>query len=141
MKTLLVNTSFSKSLFAGLLTGIIAALLNLVYMIIYRESTNFARDLIVMPLTIFIGFPILLSMSGSAYFLLQKHLRSGATWFVIICLIGMIALLLVTIRETSLNHGSLITGARGLFLGMELITFFLAAFLIPYLAKHSRIYS
>ncbi len=140
MKTLPDTTSFSKSLFAGLLTGIIAALLNLVYMIVYRESTNFAADLIVMPLTIFIGFPILMAMAGSAYFLLQKHLLSGTIWFVIICFIGMIALLLVTILDTRLNHGALLSGARGLFLGMVIITSLLGAFLIPYLARHSKIY-
>ena len=42
MKTLLDTTSFSKSLFTGLLTGIIAALLNLVYLIVYHESKNFS---------------------------------------------------------------------------------------------------
>ena len=140
MKALPDTTSFSKSLLAGLLTGIIAALLNLVYMIVYREATNFATDLIVMPLTIFIGFPILMAMTGSAYFLLQKHLHSGTTWFVLFCLCGMIALLLITIYDTRLNHGSLLTGARGLFLGMVIITSLLASFLIPYLAKHSKIY-
>ena len=140
MKTNVNSTTFSKSLLAGFLTGIIAALLNLVYMIIYRESTDYAADLIVMPLTIFIGFPILMAMAGSAYFLLQKHLLSGTTWFIIICFIGMIALLTVTILDTRLNHGILLSGARGLFLGMVIITSLLAAFLIPYLARHSKIY-
>jgi len=140
VKTNVNSTTFSKSLLAGFLTGIIAALLNLVYMIIYRESTDYAADLIVMPLTIFIGFPILMAMAGSAYFLLQKHLLSGTTWFIIICFIGMIALLTVTILDTRLNHGILLSGARGLFLGMVIITSLLAAFLIPYLARHSKIY-
>jgi magnesium-transporting ATPase (P-type) len=139
MKSFISAPTFSKSLFAGLLTGILAALLNLVYIIVYRESTNFATDLIVMPLTIFIGYPILMVLAGVAYFLLQKHLHSGAIWFMGICFIGMIALLIVTIRDTSLNHGTLLTGARGLFLGMVVITF-LAALLIPYLARHSKIY-
>lgn len=140
MKTLTDTTTFSKSLFAGLLTGIIAALLNLVYMIVYRESTNFGADLIVMPLTIFIGFPILMAMAGAAYFLLQKHLFSGTVWFIIICFIGMIGLLTMTILDTRLNHGVLLSGARGLFLGMVIITSLLGAFLIPYLARHSKIY-
>lgn len=134
------GTSFSKSLLAGLLTGIIAAFLNLAYMIAYRESTDFAADLIVMPLTIFIGFPVFLSMAGASYFLLQKHLNSGTFLFVIICFIGMIALIIVTILDTRLNHGVLLSGARGLFLGMVVITTLLAVFLIPYLARHSKIY-
>ncbi len=140
MKNIITSTSFSKSLLAGLLTGIIAAFLNLVYMIAYRESTNFAADMIVMPLTIFIGFPILMLMAGSAYYLLQKHLLSGTTWFVIFCQIAMITLLSVTILDTGLNHGAVLTGTRGLFLGMVVITFLLASFMIPYLARHPGIY-
>ena len=134
------SPTFSKSILAGLLTGIIAAFLNLIYMIVYRESTEFAKDNIVMPLTIFLGFPILMVLGGMAYFLLQKHLHSGTTWFKVICLVGMIALLIITIQDTRLNPGVLLSGARGLFLGMITITFLLATFLIPYLAKHSKIY-
>ena len=79
MKTFISSPTFPKSLLAGLLAGIVTALLNLAYIIVYRESTNFATDLIVMPLTIFIGYPILMALAGSAYFLLQKHLHRGAT--------------------------------------------------------------
>lgn len=140
MKTFISSPSFSNSLLSGLLTGIIAALLNLVYVIVYRESTNFGSDLVVMPLTIFIGFPILMVLAGSAYYLFRKHLHSGAKWFMIICFISMIVLLILTLQDTRMNNGALLTGARGLFLGMVVITFLLAAFLIPYLARHSKIY-
>ena len=140
MKTFISPPTFPKSLLAGLLAGIITALLNLAYMIVYRESTNFATDLVVMPLTIFIGYPILMALAGSVYFLLRKHFHRGAIWFMSICFISMIALLIVTILDTRVNHGALLTGARGLFLGMVVITFLLAAFLIPYLARHSKIY-
>ena len=134
------SPTFPKSILAGLLAGIITALLNLAYMIVYRESTNFATDLVVMPLTIFIGYPILMVLAASVYFLLQKHFRRGPVWFMSICFISMIALLTLTIRDTRVNHGALLTGARGLFLGMVFISFLLAAFLIPYLARHSKIY-
>ena len=70
---------FSKSLLAGLLSGVCAAVLNLVYSIIYRNATGFATAEIIMPLSIFIGFPILLAMAGCAYYLLQKHLRAGTS--------------------------------------------------------------
>ena len=140
MKTFISPPTFPKSLLAGLLAGIITAFLNLVYMIVYRESTNFATDLVVMPVTIFIGFPILMVLAGSAYFLLEKYLHGGPVLFMSICFISMIALLIVTIGDTRVNHGALLTGARGLFLGMVVITFLLAAFLVPYLARHSKIF-
>ena len=50
-----------------------------------------------------------------------------------ICFISMIAFLIVTILDIRVNHGALLTGARGLFLGMVVLLF-------PYLARHSKIY-
>ena len=134
-------TSPSKSILAGLLTGIIAAAINLLYVIIFRESSDFSGDgLFVMPVTLFIGLPILLVLFGGAYYLFQKHLRNGTSWFAGICLAGMVALIMVTLQDTRLNHGELFSGARGLFLGIVIITFLLAAFLVPYLARHSKIF-
>ena len=134
-------TTLSKSILAGLLSGVLAALINLGYVIIYRESTGFGGDNIyVMPLTIFIGFPILLLVGGMCYFLIQKHLPNGKMWFSILCITILAALVVLVIQDTRNHHGSIMSGARGLFLGMIVITFLLAAFLIPYFARHSKIY-
>ena len=135
-----INTSFSKAILAGFLSGIVAAVLNLIYSIVYRESANFANAEIIMPLTIFIGFPILLAIGGCAFFLLQKHLHAGASWFIFFCITLLAALVVFTIMDTRQNEGSLFSGLRGLCLGMEIITLLLAAFLIPYFARHPKIY-
>jgi len=131
---------FSKSLLAGLLSGIVAAAVNLVYSIIYRESTGFATAEIIMPLSIFIGFPILLALAGSAYYLLQKHLHAGTSWFIFFSIALMVALIVATMLDTKQHGGALFSGLRGLCLGMEIITCVLAAFLIPYFARHPKIY-
>jgi hypothetical protein len=131
---------FSKSLLAGLLSGVCAAVLNLVYSIIYRNATGFATAEIIMPLSIFIGFPILLAMAGCAYYLLQKHLRAGTSWFIFFCIALLAALVITTILDTKQNGGTLFSGLRGLCLGMEIITCLLAAGLIPYFARHPNIY-
>ena|SRR5664279_3240980 len=134
-------TTPSKSILAGLLSGVITALINLIYVIIYRESTGFSGDhIFVMPLTIFFGFPILLLLGGMAYFLMQKHLPNGKMWFSVLCLIAMVALIVFVIHDTRFHPGSMLNGSRGLFLGLTVITFALAAFLIPYFARHSKIY-
>jgi hypothetical protein len=131
---------FSKSLLAGLLTGIIAAAVNLIYTIIYRDATSFATAEIIMPLSIFIGFPLLLALAGCSYYFIQKHLPSGTRWFIFFCLALMAALILTTILDTKSNGGILLSGLRGLCLGMEIITCILAAIFIPYFAKHPNIY-
>lgn len=140
MENSLNVTPFSKSLLSGLLAGIIAAAVNLVYSIVYRDVTSFATAEIIMPFSIFIGFPILLSLAGCAYYLLQKHLHAGGNWFVFFCLALMAAAVFTTILDTRQNGGALLSGLRGLCLGMEIITCLLAALLIPYFAKHPQIY-
>jgi hypothetical protein len=141
METPIKISLFSKSLLAGLLSGVVAAAVNLVYSIIYRESTGFATAEIIMPLSIFIGFPILLAMFGGAYYLLQRHLHAGTRWFIFLCIALMAALVLTTILDTKQNGGALFSGLRGLCLGMEIITCLLAAILIPYFARHPKIYA
>lgn len=134
-------TTMSKSILAGLLSGVIAALINLFFVIIYRESTGFSGDnIFVMPLTIFIGFPTLLLLGGMCYFLLQKHLQNGKSWFSILCITMMVALAIFVIEDTRHHQGASLSGSRGLFLGLVVITFLIAAFLIPYFARHSKIY-
>lgn len=130
----------SKSILAGLLTGVIAAFVNLIYAIIYRDVAQFDSAEIIMPLTIFIGFPILLTMAGYAYFLLKKHLKGGKNWFILFCVAFMITLVLVTIKDTHKDSGTLFSGLRGLCLGLEVITGILAAMFIPYFASHPNIY-
>jgi len=140
MEASLNVTPFSKSLLSGLLTGIIAAAVNLVYSIIYRDATSFATAEIIMPFSIFIGFPILLAMAGCAFYLLQKHLHAGANWFVFFCIALLAAAVFMTVLDTRKYGGTLFSGLRGLCLGMEVITCLLAAVLIPYFAKHPKIY-
>ena len=140
MEAPIKTSSVSKSLLSGLLTGIIVAVLNFIYSIIYRESTGFATAEIIMPFSIFIGFPILLVMAGYAFYLLQKHLITGTTLYIFFCFALMAALILTTILDTRHNGGAILSGLRGLCLGMEIITCLFAGLLIPYFARHPKIY-
>ncbi len=140
MSSPISNASFSKSLLSGLLSGIIVALLNLIYMIVYRETTGFATAEIIMPFSIFLAFPLFLMMGGCAYYLLQRHLPGGTGWFIFFCFALMISMISITVLDTKQNEGTLLSGLRGLCLGMEVITCIFAAFLIPYFARHPKIY-
>ncbi len=134
------SISLSKSILAGLLTGIICAIAGVVYNIVYREITDFARGEIIMPVSLFIGLPVLLVMGGFAYFLLVKHLPAGHSWYIVLSLVFLAALIIVTILDTRQNSNGLFAGMRGLCIGLEIITTLLAIILIPYFARHSRIY-
>ena len=134
------NASLSKSILSGLLSGLVAAFLGLIYTMVYREVANFATAEIIMPITLFVGLPILLVLAGFGYFLLKRHLSAGTGWFIFFSLAILAALMLITIQDTNKEGGSLFSGLRGLCLGLELITCLPAAFLIPYFARHPKIY-
>ena len=140
MNTSAVKPSLSKSILSGLLAGLAVAFLSLIYTMVYRETTGFATAKIIMPISIFIGFPILLVLGGFAYFLFQKHLHAGNVWFIIFCIAFLVTLALITVQDTRNEGGRFISGLRGLCLGLELITCLLAVFLIPYFARHPQIY-
>jgi hypothetical protein len=93
-----------------------------------------------MPISIFIGFPILLVLGGFSYYLFKKHLRRGDAWFMMFCIVFLIALILVTFQDTRNEHGIIFSGLRGLCLGLEIITALIAMFFIPYFARHPGIY-
>ena len=135
-----IGTSLTKAILSGLLTGVIAAIVNLVYTIAYREISGFDRANIIMPMTLFIGLPILLTMAGFAYYLIKRHMPFGTRWFFSFCILLLIALIFVTIGDTSGEEGTPMSGLRGLCLGLEVITCILAAFFIPYFANHPDLY-
>ncbi len=116
------------------------AFLALIYTIVYREETGFATALIIMPISIFIGFPILLVLGGFSYYLFQKHLRKGSFWFAVFCTAFLVVLILITLQDTRHEQGTVFSGLRGLCLGLEVITAIIAMFFIPYFAKHPQIY-
>lgn len=140
MSNLLKGTLFANSLLAGLLTGIVAAVLSLTYTIIYRDAAHYSGGIIVMPVSIFIGFPILLAILGCAHFLVRKYLHFHRKGFALFCIAAMILFSLIIILDTRENTGLLFSGFRGLCLGLVIISSLLGAFLIPYLARHPDMY-
>ena len=62
------NTSFSRSLMAGLACGIFAALWNIVYAYFYRKATDFTGAAVFEPLLIFVAFPLLFMITGFIFF-------------------------------------------------------------------------
>lgn len=128
-----------RCLLAGLLTGLITAVLVLIFNIIYRGATNLESYDIIMPFTIFTAFPLFGLVSGGAYFLFANNLRRGNALFSIIWVLVMLILVIISaMTGDSVPPG--LKGFRGLFVGIELITGLLAAFGIPFLAHHPSLY-
>lgn len=132
----LTDNSFSKALLAGFFAGIIGAIINLAYNVIYRSSTRFNSDEVVSPLIIFTAFPILLIISSWIYFLMIRHISHGRSWYYLFCAVVTAG----SLYACSLASSGLLAGVGGLCAGMSIITGLLAAFLVPWLYGHPDIY-
>jgi hypothetical protein len=131
--------TLGRGLLAGLLTGLITAVIIVIFNILYRRSADFYAFEVVMPVTIFMVFPLFDLLAGGVYFLFVDHLHKGnllfRTIFILLTLTGAGVTALTGQGETPA-----LGGFRGLVLGIELICGGLTAVLLPYLAQHPRIY-
>ena len=130
----------TKCILASVLAGFIISLADEAYNFIYRAATGFTpseiinvSSLIFVTLTIFVVFGVL-------YFLLYRlGKKTDIVYIVITLLITAICFFLSTgIQRSSDPHVS--ETFRGLFIGIELIIGLGAAFLVPYLVRHYKLF-
>jgi len=127
------NTSFSRSLLAGIVCGILAAILNLAYTTFYRKATDFTSFKVVEPLLIFIAFPLLFVIAGFIFFEMVENMRKGRLYFTILSLVMMGVALVFGLRQLDKGIGDLL-------FGIILITGLLVSLLLPFLATHPKIF-
>ena len=136
MKPLLKKPTFSKSLLAGFMVGLATSVVVLVFEGIYRQDTAFNDGYFISPAYIFVFIPIVSALAGCLYYACRNYLKKGTAVFVILCVVVVTALVIATISGTSKNTGLLFSGFRGMYIGIETITFILAAIFIPFFVKH-----
>lgn len=127
------NTSFSRSLLAGIVCGILAAILNLAYTTFYRKATDFTSFKVVEPLLIFIAFPLLFVIAGFIFFEMVENMKKGRLYFTILSLVMMGVALVFGLRQLDKGIGDLL-------FGIILITGLLVSLLLPFLATHPKIF-
>ena len=127
------NTSFSRSLLAGIVCGILAAILNLAYTTFYRKATDFTSFKVVEPLLIFIAFPLLFVIAGFIFFEMVENIKKGRLYFTILSLVMMGVALIFGLRQLDKGIGDLL-------FGIILITGLLVSLLLPFLATHPKIF-
>jgi hypothetical protein len=131
------ESSFSRALLAGLICGIITAALIAFYTFEYRKMTDFKGLGYIEPLLIFIAFPLLLVIAGFVFLGMVELFRNGELLFVVLALlvtIGAIVFILVT------KEGPVMSGGKGLLLGVTAIAGLVIAFLLPFLGTHPKIF-
>jgi hypothetical protein len=131
------QSSFSRALIAGLICGIIAALLVFVYILEYRRMTGFTGLGIIEPFTVSIACPLLLTFAGFVFLGMVEVFKKGELYFTILALLltgGAI------VFDLLFKDGPVMSGSKGLLLGIEAITGLIISFLLPFLATHPKIF-
>ncbi|HVS96025.1 MAG TPA: hypothetical protein VHE54_06045 [Puia sp.] len=139
MKTSDAPITLGRCLLAGLLTGIVAAVIVIVFNVIYRGAMHFIAFAVVMPISIFMAFPFFHLIAGGFYFLFIDHLRKGSMLFTVISLLLTAIAVLVTLYAGDRSDPT-IEAFRGLLVGLEIIGGVLAAFLTPFLVRHPTLF-
>lgn len=135
------QTSLSKSILAGLATGIIATVANLVYNFIFRGITKLSLLVSVINVTTVIFASILLCIVASfVYHFIVFYLKKNATIYqVLFIAITIIAIVLGLNFHRSSNQ-NISNQFDVLYLGMVVITGLSMTLFIPWLAKHKNVF-
>lgn len=78
------ETPFSKSVLAGVFSGILATLVILIYNFIYRGSTAFPLSEIINVSTVIFSSLIILTVVGVIYFLFINYMKGGQVVYIIL---------------------------------------------------------
>lgn len=141
METEIKKTTLSRALLASLFSGFITAIAIILYSYFYREGTGFeGYDVVLSPIPIFIGIPLLQIIGGTIYFLLVNNIAKGEILFIAIITILMFAGLFTEINLSASGGQPLLTIPHGLLFGMEIIIGLSLSVFLPFLAHHPKIY-
>lgn len=136
-----VQNDFSKSILAGLFSGIVATVTNLVFTVAYRSITQFYEFNAIDITTIVFGTILLSLACGVMFYFFVHYLNKGITFYRIMVLIVTIAIVYIGINLRYLIQDVIPDEFRVLVIGTQVIIGGLAAFLIPYLFRHEKLIS
>jgi len=134
------QTELSKSVMAGAFAGIGATLVNLAFDYFYRQSSQFSPSTIINVSSIIFATMLIFVIAGFIYFWLSRWGNMGTIIYIALFSALTIYCFFSGLHINRSADPTEIAQFRVLYLGIEIPTGALAAFLIPYLAKHSDIY-
>lgn len=131
----------SRGVLGGLFVGICATVINLVFEYVYRKVTGYQfSEFISINSIIFFTIPTLV-VAGIVYAIITQFVKKGMLVYVVVSVILTVIVAFIPLGENMLPTGQhMPAAARGLTLGVELITGIAGAFAIPYFAEHSKIW-
>jgi O-antigen/teichoic acid export membrane protein len=131
----------TRGILGGLFVGIATAVLGLAFDFIYRKITGYQfAEYININSIIFFCIPTLV-VGGIVYSLMVEFLKKGLVIYITLCIILTVVVAFIPLGPNMLPSGEAMPpSARGLTMGIEIITGVMGAFAIPYFAKHAEIW-
>jgi hypothetical protein len=135
-------TPLSRGILGGLFVGIIAAALNLAFDYLYRQFTSYqVAEFVNINSIIFFTIPTLVA-AGIVYAILRQYVKQGLLVYTILSLALTVIVAFIPLGPNMLPNGDpMPASARGLTMGIEIITGLMGAFALPYFAEHPKIWS
>lgn len=135
------HTISTRGILGGLFVGIGTTVINLLFDFVYRKVTGYEfAEFININSIIFFTIPTLV-VGGIVYSLVRQFLRRGLVIYIGICLVLTAVVAFIPLGPYMLPTGNpMPDSARGLTLGIELITGLMGAFALPYFAEHPKIW-
>ncbi|MES2003991.1 MAG: hypothetical protein V4450_05680 [Bacteroidota bacterium] len=131
----------TRGILGGLFVGIATAVLGLAFDFIYRKMTGYEfAEYININSIIFFCIPTLV-VGGIVYSLILEYVKKGLAVYTILCLVLTIVVALIPLGPNMLPSGQQMpASARGLTMGIELITGLMGTFALPYFARHEEVW-
>ena len=131
----------TRGILGGLFVGIATAVLGLAFDFIYRKATGYEfAEYININSIIFFCIPTLV-VGGIVYSLILEYVKNGLVVYIVLCLILTMVVAFIPLGPNMLPSGQAMPpSARGLTMGIEMITGLMGTFALPYFAKHSEIW-
>lgn len=135
------QSDLSRSILAGLFSGLVATVSNLAFTIIYRSITQFYEFNAIDITTIVFGTILLSLACGAMFYFFVHYLNKGIMFYRIMVVIVTIGIVIIGINLRYMVQDVIPAEFRVLVIGTQVIIGGLAAFLIPYLFRHDKIIS
>lgn len=131
----------TRGILGGLFVGIATAVLGLAFDFIYRKITNYQfSEYININSIIFFCIPTLV-VGGIVYSIIAEYLKNGVVIYMVLCVLLTILVAFIPLGPNMLPTGEQMpASARGLTMGIEIITGTMGAFALPYFAKHPEVW-
>ena len=136
-----IQTPLSRCILAGLATGIIATVINLIFNFIFRGITRLSLSVSVINVsTIIFATVILCVVAGLVYHFIVFYFKKSSNFFVVLFIFLTVVAILSGFNFHRSDNPVISLQFEGLYAGIVIITGFSGAFIIPWLAKHKNVF-